>query len=161
MSKFIPFIVAIILLLNGCGKSEEQKQKEEALDKEVNALHEEVMKLQPGEKAQALKQYKNQLDSLIKKYPKDSTTLLAEFKKIADAEQKLNAAKTNMDNWMSSEGAKKPDPNMNHEQVIKLYEEQKSALTNMRSETQAAITEADSAVAAFKRAVQNLTAKKK
>jgi prefoldin subunit 5 len=160
MLKVTSLFMGILALLVSCGPNAEQKQKETQLAGEVLALHEEVMKLDPAAKAQTLAQLKLQIDSLMKAYPKDSSALKAEIKKITDAEQKLNALKGNMDTWMTNEGAKKPDPNMKHEDVIKLYEEQKNALADMSKQTQAALQEVDSIVAAFQKMKTQLGAKK-
>jgi prefoldin subunit 5 len=160
MFRVTLLFAGLLALVASCGPNAEQKQKEKQLADEVVTLHEEVMKLEPGTKAQALARLKSQADSLLKAYPKDSSALKAEIKKITDAEQKLSNLKSSMDNWMANEGTKQPDPNMKHEDVVKFYEERKNTLTNMSKETKAALQEADSVLAAFQKKKASLVAKK-
>jgi chromosome segregation ATPase len=160
MFRVTLLFAGLLAFVASCGPNAEQKQKEKQLADEVVTLHEEVMKLEPGTKAQALAQLKPQIDSLMKAYPKDSSALKEQIKKITEAEQKLNALKSNMDNWMANQGAQQPDANMKHEDVVKLYEEKKTALANMSKETKAALEEADSVLAAFEKKKAALVAKK-
>jgi hypothetical protein len=122
----LSLVMLVAVLLAGCGKSEEMKKIEAALNKEVMDKHDELMKsvsLLDDLTAQ-IGTATTKHDELIKKYPK-----LTEGHTASDlvaAQEKISATKAAMDAWMR---AFKPyDPEAKHEEVIARLAAQKDEL---------------------------------
>jgi hypothetical protein len=150
-------LMAVVLLISGCGKNDMEKKLEAELNAAVTKLHEEgmqLMKTLPDLQARidvALSAH----DSLGKLYPK-----LIEGHSSADlvaAKEKLTAAGTAMNTWMKEH--KKYDEKMNHVDAMAVLNKEKDDLTRITGETTAAVDAAKTALASHAQFAQDLTAK--
>jgi hypothetical protein len=136
----LSLVMLVAVLLAGCGKSEEMKKIEAALNKEVMDKHDEIMK-----SVSQLDDFTAQIgtamakhDELVKKYPK-----LTEGHTAADlvaAQEKISAAKASMDTWMRT--FKPYDPEGKHEEVVAGLGVEKDELLALQKQFDEAITAA-------------------
>jgi hypothetical protein len=150
-------IVAIAMLIAGCGKSDEMKKLEAGLNTEVMQKHDDIMKQISGldglvDKITALT---SQQDSLAKLFPKQfagmqTTDLLA-------AKEKLQAAKEAMNAWMKD--FKPYDPEGKHELVMASLGKTKGDLIVVEKQVSEAMTMAKDVVAKQASMVDAIAAK--
>lgn len=154
----VSLLALVAVLLAGCGKSEEMKQIEAAMNKEIMDKHDELMKSMgtldelTAQIAEATKKH----DELVKKFPKlaaghDATDLVA-------AQEKITAAKAAMDNWMK--GFKPFDMEAEHEVVISGMTTTKNTLLDMEKQFTGAIDAAKAAISAHAAAAETVAKKK-
>jgi hypothetical protein len=149
------FLVAV--LFAGCGKSDETKKIEAALNAEVMDKHEVIMKLVPGLDSMTaeITRVIAKHDSLVKKYP--ALTAGHTATDLVAAQEKITAAKTAMDAWMR---AYRPyDPDQKHEVVMAALNVEKEALTAMEKQFADARMTAADAVAAHVIAAEMVVAR--
>ena len=128
----LSLVVLVACLVAGCGKSDEMKKIEAALNTEVMDKHDVIMKLVP--ELDGLTTHISAVmakhDSLVKKYP-----ALASGHTTADlvaAQEKITAAKAAMDAWMR--GFKPYDPDAKHDGVLAGLNVQKDELIAMEKQ---------------------------
>jgi hemerythrin len=153
----LTLVVAVAVLLAGCGKSEEMKKIETALNTEVTAKHDEMMKSMAG-----LEDLTAQIttavakhDELVAKFPKLTTGHTTAD--LVAAQEKITAAKTAMEEWMK--GFKPYDPEGKHEEVVAGLTATKDALAGMEKQFTEAMTVAKDALASHTKAADDLMAK--
>ena len=129
----LTLVVAVAVLLAGCGKSEEMKKIETALNTEVMAKH----------------------DELVAKYPKETTGHTTAD--LVAAQEKITAAKTAMEEWMK--GFKPYDPEGKHEAVVAGLTATKDALAGLEKQFAEATTAAKDALASHTKTADDLMAK--
>ena len=153
----LSIVIAVAVLLAGCGKSAEMKKIETALNSEVMAKHDELMKSMSGldELTAQITTAITKHDELVAKYPK-----LTEGHTGADlvaAQEKITAAKAAMENWMK--GFKAYDPEGKHEDVVAGLTSTKDALAAIETQFTEAMTTAKDALASHTKAADDLMAK--
>lgn len=153
----LTLVMAVAVLLAGCGKSEEMKKIESALNSEVMAKHDELMKGVAGlnDLTAQITAAVAKHDELVAQYPK-----LTEGHASADlvaAQEKITAAKNAMDEWMK--GFKPYDPKGKHEEVVAGLTAQKDALVGLEKQFSEAMTAAKDALASHTKAADDLMAK--
>jgi hypothetical protein len=137
MLHALSLVMLVGVLVAGCGKSEEMKKIEAALNKEVMDKHDEIMKSvsRLDDLTAQIGTATTKHDELIKKYPK-----LTEGHTASDlvaAQEKISAAKAAMDTWMR---AFKPyDPDGKHDMVIAGLGAEKSELLALQKQFDEAI----------------------
>jgi hypothetical protein len=136
----LSLVMLVAVLLAGCGKSEEMKKIEAALNKEVMDKHDEIMKSvsQLDELTTQIGTATAKHDEIIKKYPK-----LTEGHTASDlvaAQEKISAAKAAMDTWMRT--FKPYDTEGKHEEVIAGLGVEKDELLALQKQFDEAITAA-------------------
>ena len=153
----LSLVIVVAILLAGCGKSEEMKKIESALNSEVMAKHDELMKSMSG-----LETLNDQItvatakcDELMAKYPK----LTKEFSnaELTAAQEKIASAKSAMETWMK--GFKPYDPELKHEEAVAALTANKDALGAMEKQLTEAMDAAKGALANSTKAADDLMAK--
>lgn len=142
----LSLVLLVAVLLAGCGKSDEAKKIEAALNTEVMAKHDAIMKLVPelDSLTAGITRVMANHDALVKKYP-DLTAGHAASDLVV-AQEKITAAKAAMDAWMR---AFRPyDPDQKHEVVVAALTVEKEALTAMEKQFADARITALNAIAA-------------
>jgi hypothetical protein len=128
----LSLVLIVAVLYAGCGKSDETKKIEAALNTEVMDKHEAIMKLVPGldSLTTGITLVMARHDSLVKKYPALTTGHAATD--LVAAQEKITAAKAAMDAWMR---AFRPyDPDQKHDVVVAALNIEKEALTAMEKQ---------------------------
>jgi len=145
MKHTLPFLlVAALLAIAGCGKSEEFKKMESDLVASVSTLHEDGMSLMnkgtdlSAKLDQAIAAY----DSLAAKYPKQFAGQSSDDLKAA--KEKLSAAAASMKEWMST--MKPYDPTMDHTEVMNQLTAAKDGIVKVKAQFQDAFTAATTAL---------------
>jgi hypothetical protein len=153
----LSLVVLVAGLLTGCGKSDEMKKIEAALNTEVMDKHEVIMKLVPELDllTTRITAVTAKHDSLVKKYPALTTGHAATD--LVSAQEKIAAAKATMDTWMRS--FKPYDPEAKHEGVIAALNIQKDELVAIEKQFADAQQAAAEAIAAHESAADNVIAK--
>jgi len=137
-------LVAAILAIAGCGKSEEFKKLESDLVASVASLHEDGMSLMnkgndlTAKVDDAIAMY----DSMAAKYPKQFAGQSSDDLKAA--KEKLSAAAASMKEWMST--MKPYDPTMDHTQVMNQLTAEKDGIVKVKTQFQEAFTAATTAL---------------
>ena len=136
----LSLVILVAVLLAGCGKSEEMKKIEAALNTEVMDKHDAIMKsvADLDDLTAQIDTAMARHDAMVKKFPKmteghTATDLVA-------AQEKISAAKTAMDSWMRS--FKPYDPEAKHETVIAALGIEKDELLAMQKQFSEAIAAA-------------------
>lgn len=144
----IATLVAVALLLVGCGKSDVQKKLETELNDQIAKLHDAGMSTynQAKELTGQIEAAIAMHDSLGKKHAKQfeahsSADLVA-------AKDKIVAAVASMDTWMKE--FKPYDPEQPHEQVLLSLNKAKDDAMTMKTALENAVNEASSSLAAHK-----------
>ncbi|MDZ7343056.1 MAG: hypothetical protein ONA90_00935 [candidate division KSB1 bacterium] len=135
-------LACIAMALSGCGKSAGQKQMEADLNAEVTSLQETIKAGLDG----ALRSVNATLathDSLVAASPKGARIHKADDLK--SAAEGLKAAKVALDDWMA--GYNPYDAKMSHQDAMALLNRHKEDLTAMQSNLEAAISQANTAIA--------------
>ncbi len=150
-------LIAVSILVAGCGKTEEMKKMESSLNAEVMQKHDDLMKSMSGldDLTAQITAAMTKHDEMVKKYPKmvaghESADLVA-------AQEKITAAKTAMENWMK--GFKPFDPEAKHEVVLSGMTVTKDALVAMEKQFADAMSTAKGALAAHEKAAAMVMAK--
>lgn len=157
MPLALSLVVLIACLVAGCGKSDEMKKIEAALNTEVMEKHDVIMKLVPDldDLTTRISAVMATHDSLVKKHP-----ALAAGHTTADlvaAQEKITAAKAAMDTWMR--GFKPFDPDGKHDGVLAGLNVQKDELIAMEKQFAEARQAATEAITAHETAASELIAK--
>jgi predicted small lipoprotein YifL len=128
----LSLVLLVAGVLTGCGKSDEMKKVEAALNAEVMDKHEAVMKLVPemDQVTSHISAVMARHDSLVKKYP--ALTAGHTTADLVAAQEKIAAAKAAMDAWMRS--FKPYDPEAKHDAVIAGLNVQKDELTSIEKQ---------------------------
>jgi uncharacterized protein YoxC len=150
-------LMAVAMLLAGCGKSADMKKLEANLNTEVMQKHDDLMKQMSGLDglADQIAALTAKQDSLAKLFPKQfaglqSTDLLA-------AKEKLQAAKSAMTAWMKN--FKPYDPELKHEVVMESLAKTKGDLDVIEKQFAEATTVAKDLVAKQSTMIDDLAAK--
>ncbi len=153
----LSLVIVVAILLAGCGKSEEMKKVETAINAEVMAKHDELMKSMSGldELTAQITAATARHDELVAKYPKLVTGHTGAD--LVAAQAKIAAAKAAMENWMA--GFKPYDPEGKHEDVVAGLTVNKDALGAMQTQFADAMTAAKDALAGHTTAADDLMAK--
>ncbi|HUI66187.1 MAG TPA: hypothetical protein VL126_15190 [Bacteroidota bacterium] len=154
---FVPALVAIGILLGGCGKSDELKKLEASLYGAVGKMHDDGMILMSKGSAMSgkLDQAIAMIDSLAKKYPKQFAGHNTDDLK--DAKAKLDTATSSMKQWMAD--YKPYDENMGHEEVMAQLSKAKDGITKVKSDFQSALSAASTALENEKAFAEQATSK--
>jgi hypothetical protein len=153
----LSLVVLVAGILTGCGKSDEMKKVEAALNAEVMDKHEVIMKLVPAmdDLTTHISAVMAKHDSLVKKYP--ALTAGHTTADLVGAQEKIAAAKAAMDTWMRS--FKPYDPDAKHDGVIAALNVQKDELLAIEKQFADAQKSAGDALAAHEAAATELIAK--
>jgi tRNA splicing ligase len=150
-------LLAVSVLVAGCGKTEEMKKMESSLNAEIMQKHDDLMKTMSGldDLTAQITAAMTKHDEMVKKYPRlvaghESSDLVA-------AQEKITAAKTAMENWMK--GFKPFDLDAKHEDVLASMTVTKDALTAMEKQFNEAMGTAKEALAAHEKAAEMVMAK--
>lgn len=150
-------LIAVSILVAGCGKTEEMKKMESSLNAEIMKKHDDLMKSSSGldDLTAQITAAMTKHDEMVKKYPKmvaghESADLVA-------AQEKITAAKTAMENWMK--GFKPFDLEEKHEVVLSGMTATKDALVAMEKQFDDAMSTAKGALAAHEKAAEMVMAK--
>jgi len=160
MKKFVPMLVlvlALAILLVGCGKSEEMKKMETDLFASVNKMHDEGMALM-----NKAKDMTGKIDETMAMCAKMAVDHPKEAAGHSDADlkaakDKLGAAMTSMKDWMG--GFKPYDANMKHEDVIAQMTKAKDGITKVKADFDGALAAATTAMDAHKAQAEEMMAK--
>jgi hypothetical protein len=128
----LSLVLLVACILAGCGKSDEMKKVEAALNTEVMDKHDVIMKLvsEMDQHTARISVVMAKHDSLVKKYPALTTGHTAAD--LVAAQEKIAAAKAAMDAWMRS--FKPYDPEAKHDAVIAGLKVQKDELVAMEQQ---------------------------
>jgi len=153
----LSLVIVVAILLAGCGKSEEMKKIETALNTEVMAKHDALMKSMSGldDLTAQITAATTKCDEMVKKYPK----LTKEFSTadLTAAQEKIASAKSAMEMWMK--GFKPYDPELKHEDAVTALTANKDALAAMEKQFTEAMDAAKGAVANSNKMADDLMAK--
>lgn len=159
MPLALSLVMLVAVLLAGCGKSEEMKKIETALNKEMMDKHDALMKsiADLDDLTAQIDTAMTKHDALVKQFPKlteghTATDLVA-------AQEKIAAAKSAMDSWMRS--FKPYDPEAKHDAVIAALGIEKDELTAMQKQFNEAISAAKVALKTHATATEIVTKKTK
>lgn len=141
-------VVAVAVLLAGCGKSDLQQKLETDLSAEITTLHDGAMATYTQAKDLA-----GQLDAALANHNEMAATYAKQFAghsadDITAAKEKLAAAVTSMDTWMKE--FKPYDPEMPHEQVLTTLTKSKDDVLKMKGELESAVSGAMSTLDAHR-----------
>lgn len=152
----LTLVIAVAVLLAGCGKSEEMKKIESALNTEVMTKHDGLMKAMSGldELSGQINAAVAKHDELVAKLPKYTAGMTSTD--LTAAQEKITAAKSAMDEWMK--GFKPYDPKGKHEEVVAGLTSAKDALTTIEKQFGDATAMAKDAVASHTKAADDLMA---
>lgn len=152
----LTLVVAVAVLLAGCGKSEEMKKIESALNTEVMTKHDALMKAASGldELSAQINTAAAKQKELVAKLPKYTAGMTTTD--LTAAQEKINAAKSAMEEWMK--GFKPYDPQGKHEEVVAGLTSAKDALTAIEKQFTDATAMAKDAVASNTKAADDLMA---
>jgi hypothetical protein len=152
----LTLVIAVAVLVAGCGKSAEMKKIESALNTDVMTKHDALMKSMSGldELTAQITTAVTKHDELVAKFPKltkghNSADLVA-------AQEKITAAKSAMDEWMK--GFKPYDPQGKHEEVVAGLTSANDALTAIEKQFGDATVSAKDAIASHTKASDDLMA---
>lgn len=153
------FMLAVAVLVAGCGKTEEMKKLESDLNAEIMKKHDDLMKSMTGldELTAQITAAMTKHDELVKKFPR--LTAGHESADLVAAQEKITAAKAAMESWM--QGFKPFDLEAKHEDVVAGMTTSKNALVAMEEQFSDAMTAAKDALAAHAKAAETVMAKKK
>lgn len=153
----LSLVVLVACLLTGCGKSDEMKKIEAALNTEVMDKHDVIMKLVPEMDGltSRISAVMATHDSLVKKHP--ALTSGHTTADLVAAQEKITAAKAAMDTWMR--GFRPYDPEAKHDAVIAALNVQKDELVAMEKQFAEARQAATAAITAHEAAASELIAK--
>jgi paraquat-inducible protein B len=143
------FVLAVAVLIAGCGKSAQMKQMEADLYKSVTSMHDEGMALmnKANEALAGIDAAIAENEKLAAAHPKEVAA--HSMDDLTAAKQKLNSAVVSMKEWMS--GFKPYDPEKKHEEVMAELTKTKDGIAKVK-------VNFDEAIAAAKTAVDTHTA---
>lgn len=141
-------VLAVALLLAGCGKSELQTKLETELSDQITKLHDGAMATY-----NQAKDLTTQLDAALVSHNELAAKHAKQFAghsadDITAAKEKLTAAIASMDTWMKE--FKPYNPEMPHEQVITTLTKSKDDALKMKDELESAVSGALSTLDAHK-----------
>lgn len=147
-----------LILVTGCGKSDEQKKMESDLNEEVQKLHDEGMELST--------ELSGLQTDLTDKLAKKDSLANAVAKELAGTSTdavnasiaKIKSSTEAMNNWMMNH--KGYDEKAKHEEVIATLTTEKEAVSKVKTDLEAALADAKSTVATLDSAIADLSAKK-
>jgi len=156
--KLTALFSVVALLMFGCGKTDEQKKMESDLNDEIQKLHDDGMELstelssiQADLSAKLAKK-----DSLANAVAKELAGTSTEAVNASIA--KIKSSTEAMNNWMMNH--KGYDEKAKHEEVIATLTTEKEAVSKVKTELEAALTDAKSTVSTLDSAIAELAAKK-
>ena len=157
MPLALSLVVLIACLVAGCGKSDEMKKIEAALNTEVMDKHDVIMKLVPelDGLTSRISAVMATHDALVKKHP--ALTSGHTTADLVAAQEKITAAKAAMDTWMR--GFRPYDPEAKHDAVIAALNVQKDELVAMEKQFAEARQAATAAITAHEAAATELIAR--
>ena len=150
-------VLAVALLLVGCGKSAEMKKMEADLYASVTKMHDEGM---------ALMNMANDMLGKVDAAIAESEKLAADHPKdveghgmndLVAAKQKLSAAVASMKEWMA--GFKPYDPTKKHEEVLAQLNKEKDGVAKVKANFDEAIAAATTAIGTHTAFAAELAAK--
>lgn len=156
--KLTALFSVVALLMFGCGKTDEQKKMESDLNDEVQKLHDEGMALSTelsGLQADLSAKLAKK-DSLANAVAKELAGTSTEAVNASIA--KIKSSTEAMNNWMMNH--KGYDEKAKHEEVIATLTTEKEAVSKVKTELEAALTDAKSTVSTLDSAIAELVAKK-
>lgn len=151
-------VLAVAVLLAGCGKSAEMKQMETDLYKSVTTMHDEGMGLM-NKANQALADIETSIaenEKLAAAHPKEVAA--HSMDDLTAAKQKLTGAVTSMKEWMA--GFKPYDPTKKHEEVMAELGKTKDGIAKVKANFDEALAAAKTAIDTHTAFATELAAKK-
>ena len=150
-------LVTTLLVIAGCGKSEEFKKMEQDLLGSVTTMHDEGMSLMSkgNDLSAKLDGAIAMYDSMAAKYPKQFAGQSSDDLKAA--KEKLSAAATSMKDWMAS--MKPYDATMDHTEVMNQLTAAKDGIVKVKAQFQEAFTAATTALENHKAFAEQMAAK--
>jgi hypothetical protein len=152
----LTLIIAVAVLVAGCGKSAEMKKIESALNTEVMTKHDALMKSMSGldELSAQITTAVAKHDELVAKFPKYTAGHTSAD--LTAAQEKITAAKSAMVEWMK--GFKPYDPQGKHEEIVAGLTVTKDALTVIEKQFDDATAMGKDALAGHTKAADDLMA---
>lgn len=147
---------ASLLMLEGCGKSTEQKVAEERLNAQVMKLHEHLMEdmAEIRDLNAAIDIELANHDRLALQYPKDLAGRTADD--LISARKMLLAAKSEMTKWIS--GYRPYDDSMNHDTVMTKLSSDTEALRDIQKSIESAKNTANGAIESHRQLSEKVAA---
>lgn len=151
-------LLAFVVLIAGCGKSDEQKRAEHELNASIMQAHETQMAkmAQMDDLISRVDAAIAKHDSLIAAYPGAATTDASAD--LTAAREKLVSARAGMESWM--EAHQPYDESGKHEENMAKLKKDATELANAGVSADSAIATAGAALDAHEKAAADLTASK-
>lgn len=160
MKNVLAIVAMALIVLAGCGPSEEQRKMLADLTSEVtgmvNAAQSSLGNLDniTSQLASAVANG----DSLAMKFPKEAPAITAAVNQVKSAADRVSGVKNNVSDWLKNYQA--PDlTKMKFDEVISRLKKNKDDLTTATSEIEGALSAANSALEGYKSVAAGLMAK--
>lgn len=160
MKRFVFVVVAFALAAIGCGPSAEQNKMVADLTGEVTDMINDArssigqMEDVAGQIASAV----SGADSLAKKFPRDTTSIMGAVNQLKSAKDRLISVKDNVTAWVNN--FKTPDlAAMKFDEVVSNLKKSKDELTTATSEIQGALSAASASLDGYKSVSSGLMSK--